>query len=90
MFYQFYADWQTKRAIRKQLMKAKVDRENLNHVMDLVSHELGMKQKIERLQLMQKLFNYWHVIHLPFAIVMLVIMLVHVGITLTFGYRWIF
>jgi hypothetical protein len=49
-----------------------------------------MKQKIERLQLMQKLFNYWHVIHLPFAIVMLVIMLVHVGITLAFGYRWIF
>jgi hypothetical protein len=90
LFYQFYADWQTKRAIRKQLMKAKVDRENLNHVMDLVSHELGMKQKIERLQLMQKLFNYWHVIHLPFAIVMLVIMLVHVGITLAFGYRWIF
>jgi hypothetical protein len=27
---------------------------------------------------------------LPFAIVMLVIMLVHVGITLAFGYRWIF
>lgn len=90
LFYQFYADWQTKRAIRKQLIKAQVDRENLIHVMELVSHELGMKQKIERLHVMQKLFTYWHVIHLPFAIVMLVIMLVHVGITLAFGYRWIF
>ena len=90
LFYQLYADWKTKRDIRKQLVKARLDRDNLTHVMELVSHELGMKQKIERLHVMQKLFNYWHVIHLPFAIVMLVIMLVHVGITLAFGYRWIF
>ena len=58
--------------------------------MALVSSELNMNRKIERLQVMQKLFNYWHVIHLPFAIIMLVIMLIHVGVTIAFGYKWVF
>jgi hypothetical protein len=30
------------------------------------------------------------VAHLPFALVMLVIMIVHVIVTIVFGYRWIF
>jgi hypothetical protein len=39
---------------------------------------------------MQKLFKYWHVAHLPFALVMLVIMVVHVAVSIVFGYTWIF
>jgi len=49
-----------------------------------------VSKRIERLQLMQKLFRYWHVVHLPFAIIMLVIMIIHVIVTLMFGYKWIF
>jgi type IV secretory pathway VirB2 component (pilin) len=30
------------------------------------------------------------VIHLPFALIMLVIMIVHVGVALVFGYTWVF
>ncbi len=47
-------------------------------------------RRIERLDIMQNLFRYWHVAHLPFALVMLIIMVIHVGVTLLFGYRWIF
>jgi hypothetical protein len=39
---------------------------------------------------MQNLFKYWHVAHLPFALIMLVIMIIHVAVTVTFGFRWIF
>lgn len=52
--------------------------------------EAALERRIERLRKMQKLFTYWHVAHLPFAIIMLIIMLIHVVVTLTFGYRWIF
>lgn len=52
--------------------------------------EAALERRIMRLQKMQELFRYWHVAHLPFAIVMLIIMLIHVGVTITFGYRWIF
>ncbi len=56
----------------------------------LVRRELVIAGRINRLQTMQQLFKYWHVAHLPFALVMLIIMVIHVAITLAFGYRWIF
>jgi hypothetical protein len=52
--------------------------------------EASLERRIKRLEMMQNLFKYWHVAHLPFALVMLIIMIIHVGVTITFGYRWIF
>lgn len=60
------------------------------HVLKLVKNEISLNRRIGRLLLMQKVFRYWHVIHLPFAIVMLVIMIIHVAVTVAFGYKWIF
>jgi hypothetical protein len=51
---------------------------------------LSLHRKKQTLKTMQKLFRYWHIFHLPFAISMFVIMIIHVGVTLLFGYRWIF
>lgn len=34
------------------------------------------------------LFHYWHVFHKPFAIIMIVVMLIHVGVALALGYNW--
>jgi len=51
----------------------------------------GSVEKImKRLALMKEMFKYWHVAHLPFALVMLIIMVIHVIVTIVFGYRWIF
>lgn len=58
-------------------------------ILRLVKSELSLKRKIKRLSYMQSLFRSWHIVHLPFAIIMLVIMIIHIVITLTFGYRWI-
>ncbi|MBK7630712.1 MAG: hypothetical protein IPJ23_08415 [Ignavibacteriales bacterium] len=52
--------------------------------------EIILSRRIGRLRTMQNLFKYWHIAHLPFAIAMFVIMVVHVIVTLTFGYKWIF
>ncbi len=38
----------------------------------------------------EKLFYYWHAIHLPFAIMMFLTLAVHIGVALWLGYRWIF
>ena len=75
------------RALFGQLSLSSKDRKG---IMKVVKNELTVNARIQRLQLMQKLFKYWHVAHLPFALVMLVIMVIHVAITLAFGYRWIF
>lgn len=59
-------------------------------VIKLVKNEMTLNARIRRLQTMQMLFKYWHVAHLPFALIMLVIMVIHVAITIAFGYKWIF
>jgi len=76
-------------------VKAVMQRNNLQkaqqkQVISLVKNEWSLNSRIERLVLMQNLFKYWHVAHLPFALVMLVIMIIHVVVALTFGYKWIF
>jgi hypothetical protein len=38
----------------------------------------------------RRLFRYWHVFHLPLAIVMFLILGVHVTVAILFGYAWIF
>jgi len=59
-------------------------------ILKMVKNELSLSRKIARLAMMQKLFKYWHVVHMPFALIMLVIVIVHIVVTLTFGYKWIF
>lgn len=49
-----------------------------------------LARRISRLDQMKRIFRYWHVIHLPFALIMLIIMVIHVGVVLYFGYKWIF
>lgn len=36
------------------------------------------------------IFHLWHVIHKPFAWIMIIIMLIHVTITVLMGYKWVF
>ncbi len=38
----------------------------------------------------EKLFYYWHAIHLPFTIIMFITLVAHIGVALWLGYMWIF
>ncbi len=56
----------------------------------VIKSKLILRRRIKLLKAMQKLLHHWHIFHLPFAIVMFIIMIIHVIVTITFGYRWIF
>lgn len=75
-----------KEVLKKQQLPARKAQE----MMRLYKQQISMKKRIERLATMQNLFKYWHVAHLPFALVMLVIMIIHSMVVITFGYKWIF
>jgi len=47
-------------------------------------------QRRATLRHMNAVFHYWHVIHKPFAWVMILIMIVHVTVVVLMGYTWIF
>lgn len=78
------------KSVKGILKQEGIQRKDIKKIMKALSSEIALDNRISRLQTMQKLFRYWHVAHLPFAIIMLVIMVIHVGVTLAFGYRWIF
>jgi hypothetical protein len=78
------------RNVKSVIRKNKLSRGESKKILKLVRHEISLNHRIERLLTMQKLFTYWHVAHFPFAIVMLLIMVIHVAVTIAFGYRWIF
>jgi len=86
----YFNNVKTLKLVRSLLKKNKLPKDDYKNVVSLVKKEISLNRKIERLVTMQKLFNYWHVAHLPFALVMLIIMLIHVAVTLVFGYKWIF
>lgn len=78
------------RKVRGLLKENKLERRKRKEIIRLIKNEITLSRKIDRLLLMQKLFRYWHVAHLPFALVMLFIVTIHVAVTLVFGYKWIF
>lgn len=90
IIHKYFEDRKTQGRIKKQLRKNNLSRGDIRKVIKLVKNEVSLNNRIVRLQTMQKLFKYWHVVHLPFALIMLVIVLLHVGITLAFGYKWVF
>lgn len=90
MIGKYLDDRKTINTIKNTLRINGLNPTDVRKVAGLVSNELSLNNRIERLVTMQKLFKYWHVAHLPFALIMLIIMIIHVGITLAFGYRWIF
>jgi hypothetical protein len=56
----------------------------------LVEDHIRLSHQVSVLQPFQKLFGYWHVFHLPLAIVMFLIMIVHIVVAALFGYAWVF
>ena len=83
-------DRKTIRLVKMVLKKNKMPNTEMKQIIELVDDDIKLNRKIERLSTMQNLFKYWHVVHFPFALVMLIIMVIHVGVTIAFGYRWIF
>jgi len=79
----------------KSLVRARISQ---NHVGFKATHTLvraasmraTLIQKSLLLLQVEKLFYYWHAIHLPFTAIMFITLAVHVGIALWFGYFWIF
>jgi hypothetical protein len=89
-FKKYVDDMRTIRNVKAILKNNNLSKAQQKQVLTLVNNDISLNRRIERLVTMQNLFKYWHVAHLPFALVMLVIMVIHVGVTIVFGYRWIF
>jgi hypothetical protein len=62
----------------------------IHAIIQITKRRARLRRRIAFLSTAHDLLHHWHIIHKPFAAVMLVIMIVHVAVTLLFGYHWIF
>ena len=80
----------TDRKLHSLLFRKGVPRGARTAVVRLFRDEMALEHQVALLTPFQRLFKYWHLFHMPLAIVMLVVVLVHVSIALLLGYTWIF
>lgn len=76
--------------VRSYLKKNNISGHEYSGIVSLVKDDIRLGRTIERLDNLKNMFRYWHVFHLPFAILMLIFMILHVIVTVALGYRWIF
>lgn len=75
---------------KKELKSQKLKGKNLRKAIRIFKSKIVLNRRIAWLSSMQNFLRYWHVAHLPFALIMLVIMVVHIIVVVLFGYKWIF
>lgn len=76
--------------LKKNTIRAGFSKIRRKELINKTQAEIILSRRLGMLRTMQNLFRYWHIAHLPFALIMFVIMIIHVGVTLAFGYKWIF
>lgn len=80
------------RKLRKRILEQnrELPAQKMQELIGIIKQQAILTRKMALLSSIQPLFHYWHVVHKPFAYVMITIMFIHVAVTLLFGYRWIF
>lgn len=72
--------------LRRHLRAARIDVEAVATVVGLVSERATLARRLAHLQRTRRLFELWHVFHRPLVYALFVIVALHVGIALFFGY----
>jgi hypothetical protein len=79
-----------KEDIQHYMRHRKVERTLAAELMENANARASLLQKSMVLNRVERLFYYWHAIHLPFTIIMFVTLALHVTVAILLGYRWIF
>lgn len=70
--------------------KGEVPERELRQIVKLAREQSMLIRRMAIMDSMTRTLHYWHVFHKPFAYIMIGIMLLHVGVAVSFGYKWVF
>ncbi len=76
--------------LKKLLKGCGLKGKNLKHLMKLEEQRYLIIRRTILLDTLRQIFKYWHVIHLPFTLIMFILLAVHVLVAFILGYRWLF
>jgi hypothetical protein len=79
----------------KRVLASLEDKYNLAHsdlhfLKTTIENQLTLAQRMLVLDSVSRVFHWWHVIHKPFAYAIFVVLTLHIVLTLSFGFTWIF
>jgi len=80
-----------KRELRKALKTARAMRPAQRRALSrLILARQALLRRKRVMEKAMKILHYWHLLHVPFVIILFLILLIHVYVTVTMGYRWMF
>ena len=79
----------TRKKIRQIVAQSGVDVQTAARIQYAALERASLRQKSALLKQAEAIFHYWHVIHLPFSIIMFLTLAMHVTVVLLLGYRWL-
>ena len=78
------------RAVFARISQTTTNPRVVRRLKSIAYRRMTLTRRTAFLEKFKLIFHYWHVVHLPFSIVMFIILFVHVGVAVAFGYTWIF
>jgi hypothetical protein len=75
-----------------RMLKAEsgVDSRDRKKLLKLILSRQGMMRRKRLLEKTLKTLHFWHLLHLPFVVIMFLLLFFHVYVTFSMGHRWIF
>lgn len=83
-----FASRRDSRHLQRVLRQRGVDRRTRGRLAAAARDYRRTAQQRALLAPFARLFGYWHTAHLPFAIVMALVVALHIGVAIAFGYAW--
>ena len=81
---------QVRSSLRQFVKRTSILPAEAHQLIDAASERFSLMRRLVVLHQMERLFFYWHAIHLPFTIIMFLTLAAHVTVTVALGYTWIF
>ena len=91
IFWNDISRWlQSRRLARYFQHKYGLPPKELSYLARAIARQRAVAQRIAFLEVVQKIFHWWHVIHKPFAYAIFLVLTLHIILTMSLGSTWIF
>jgi hypothetical protein len=80
--------WQRRRELSALWARKGVSKSTIKKAVTLASREIALTDQVRMLEATQRVFKFWHIAHMPFALTALIAVTVHVVVVIAVGQTW--
>ena len=70
------------------MLRARLGAPDGEAVLTALTTVATLQRKLLRLEKIHRVFHQWHIVHLPFAVIMYLIMALHIAVAGLYGMDW--